>query len=77
MLLISIIFVLLLQHCFDYNLIDFGFQYKVDNSLTLNYNSRRLINRLLKVIVCLYFEVSLQKCNVNPKARYGGLVRVL
>lgn len=67
MLLISIIFVFaLLQHCFDYNLIDFGFQYKVDNSLTLNkycipwktpctfrikvsYNSRRSINRLLKL----------------------------
>lgn len=97
MLLISIIFVFaLLQHCFDYNLIDFGFQYKVYNSLTLNkycipwktwtprtfrikvsYNSRRSINRLLKVIVCQYFEVSLQKCNINPKARYGSLVRVL
>lgn len=87
MLLISIIFVFaLLQHCFDNNLIDFGFQYlKVPWQtwtpctfrIKVRYNSRRSINRLLKVIVCLYFEVSLQKCNINPKARYGGLVRVL
>lgn len=47
------------------------------NLNTVSYNSRRSINRILKVIVCLYFEVSLQKCNINPKARYGGLVRVL